>query len=92
MIGGEHLAIEQAGGSTIDRLYHHDADHASQNYFWPLRSLRPLIEYKLDPTERNKMAARRALNPPDTEVGGPRQDALPAVLPVQSHGEAPRAR
>jgi hypothetical protein len=59
----EALAEAEGAQRWIDKDSRPWGDHAWRDYFWLLPMLRRLIDYKLDPTEKNKEAARKGLNP-----------------------------
>jgi hypothetical protein len=59
----EALAEAEGAEKWIARDPRPRGDHAWRNEFWLLQSLRPLIEYKLEPTAKNKAVAKKGLKP-----------------------------
>jgi hypothetical protein len=60
---GEALAEAKGAQRWVEKGPRPIGNHSWRDYFWLLRALEPLIEYRLDPSEKNKAAAREGLRP-----------------------------
>ncbi len=59
----EAMAEAEGARKWIERDTRPRGDHAWRDHFWLLQSLWPLIEYKLEPTEKKKEVAKKGLKP-----------------------------